>query len=114
MSILEFYVVSFLGLTATVVLLSVVAKARVDQSTPDTKDRPTIRRHSEYVEIINEGEDGYGIAAVESDDGIALKCFDGADEVYQKIWIKPDEVSKVADTLSVKAAEKDHMAELQS
>lgn len=113
MSILEFYVVSFVGLSAVIILLSIVAKVRIDASSP-TKERPTIRRHSEYVQIINEGDDGYGIAAVESDDGIALKCFDGADEVYQKVWLKPDEVSKVADTLSVKAAEKEHMAALQS
>lgn len=87
------------------VLLSVVSSQR-RQNTDNSTVSETIRRDSQWCEIVVEHDDGYGVALVGEDGGICLKAFNEADEVFQNVWLRPDDLEPLANALSVRAVEK--------
>lgn len=87
------------------VLISVLSAFRNNDNEPTTTNRETIRRNSEWCEIVDEHDDGYGVAVSDIDNGVSIKSFNEADEVYKDVWLSGEELADVADALSVRAAE---------
>lgn len=100
-------VAPLVGIAFAVLMVSVAITllGRQSQSNRQANSREPIRRHSDYVEILCEHDDGYGLALADMDHGYELRRFDGADEVSTKLWLRDSELDVTADALSVKATE---------
>lgn len=64
------------------------------------ESRTPLNRENEYTAIAYENDDGYGCAIRDWDTGIQLVSFDEHDELYEAVWIAPEEAAAVASMLA--------------
>lgn len=71
--------------------------------------RETLQRNSDYTEIIDEDEAGYGIAIGEEEVGVRIIRYNDEDEIYNQASIHEDQLEAVANHLSERACEKERV-----
>ncbi len=65
----------------------------------------TLKRDCEFVEVVNETDDGYGIALTDAEGGVEIAAFENHDEIYRAVWLPPEDLGPVGDGLSARAPE---------
>lgn len=78
-----------------------VTEKRSSESTSNRLDEygPDFIDSNEHVTVINETDDGYGLALWDGTTGVELLEFDDEREPYQRVLINDDEVADVLEVL---------------